>query len=276
MNPADRALASTLDTIEAEAYADLLAAAPTPVTQAMGLHVERIADATLLVATAAPIPLFNRVIGLGNTVPATQDTLDLVLDRYRALGARTVWVHVGGALNADDLRAWLVARGFAPPPRRTWAKVYRSTEEPPSIATPFAVRPVPLEHAEALARVVATAHGMPPPTVPWVAALVGRPDWRAYGAYDGDTLVGGAFLWVRGPHAWLGMGGTLEAHRRRGAQGAMMVARIRDAIASGCTVLTTETGEPIQGEHNPSLANMLRCGFVRVCARENHAPGAWP
>jgi len=34
-----------------------------------------------------------------------------------------------------------------------------------------------------------------------------------------------------------------------------------------------ETGAPVAGEPNPSLANMMRCGFRRVSARLNCQPG---
>jgi hypothetical protein len=33
--------------------------------------------------------------------------------------------------------------------------------------------------------------------------------------------------------------------------------------------VATETGEPIDGEHNPSLANMGRAGFTQVASRLN-------
>jgi hypothetical protein len=49
-----------------------------------------------------------------------------------------------------------------------------------------------------------------------------------------------------------------------------MAARIRPAIEAGCTAIVTETGEPVGDEPNPSLANMLRCGFVRVASRLNY------
>lgn len=268
------ALVRTLDAIEADAYADMLAAAPPPVAAGMGLAVRRVAGATLLLASRAPVSLFNRVIGLGNDAPATEADLDTVLAVYRDAGAMSPWVHVGPASEPLALRGWLGARGFAPPARKSWAKVVRGTEAPPEFATDLTTRELDGGHASALASVLAAAHGMPPPIVPWVAAMVGRPGWRAYGAFDGDTLAGGGFLWTSGERAWLGMAGTLEAHRRRGGQKAVMVARIRDAIAMGCTVITTETGEPVGDELNPSLTNMLRCGFRLAASRDNYALGA--
>ena len=94
----------------------------------------------------------------------------------------------------------------------------------------------------------------------WSASLVARDRWRAYGAFDGDALVGVGALFVEGDVGWLGLGGTLPFHRGRGAQGAVMARRIKDAIAVGCTSIATETGI-LPGRANPSLDNMLRCGF---------------
>lgn len=50
-----------------------------------------------------------------------------------------------------------------------------------------------------------------------------------------------------------------------------MALRIRAAIAAGCTQITTETGEPVADEPNPSLVNMRYCGFKQVCSRLNDA-----
>jgi hypothetical protein len=65
------------------------------------------------------------------------------------------------------------------------------------------------------------------------------------------------------------MGSVAESHRRRGGQQALLARRIVDAIDAGCTAIVSETGEPIADEPNPSLANLLRCGFKVVASRLN-------
>jgi hypothetical protein len=110
---------------------------------------------------------------------------------------------------------------------------------------------------------------MPPALAPVVEALVGRPWWRAYGAFDGDALVAGGVMRCDGRVAWLGLGATLPSHRGRGAQGALMSRRITDAIAQGASTIATEAGTPIDGEKNASYDNMRRCGFELVGARTN-------
>ena len=60
---------------------------------------------------------------------------------------------------------------------------------------------------------------------------------------------------------FLGMGSTLPEHRRKGAQGALMARRIRDAAKLGCEWVCTETGEDTPQRPNPSYHNMIRTGF---------------
>ncbi len=258
------------DAIEADAWRDMIAAAPA----ALGLTVARVADADVLLAPRMPVTMFNRAIGLGLSRPATGDDLDALIECLRARASREHLIHVSPAAAPRELTAWLAARGYAPARRPEWVKVLRGVEAPPVIDTPFTVRPVRPDEAPALATVIPAAHGMPPPLAPWIEALATRDRWAAYGAFDGDAMVAGAMLYVDGPRAWLGMGGTLPSHRNRGAQGALMARRIADAIARGCTAIGTETGAPVADEPNPSLSNMFRCGFREVCRRANYAPAA--
>ena len=62
---------------------------------------------------------------------------------------------------------------------------------------------------------------------------------------------------------------TLEEARGRGAQSAFMERRVADARAAGCQWLSAETWQEFDGQHNPSLHNMLRAGFVEVYDRGN-------
>lgn len=262
--------AARADLIEAEAWQDLFAAAPPALAAQLGLAAREVGGATLLLAPRLPVTLFNRAIALGVRRPATEEDVEALRAAYAAAGVRDYWVHLGAARPAA-LRGWLTARGFTTAPRPTWAKVVRSPAAPPQIETALAVREVGAPEGAALGQVLAAAHGMPPLMAPWIAALAGRPRWRAYLAFAGDEPVAGGLLFQEGRDGWLGLGGTLPAHRRRGGQGAILARRIRDAGAARCDLVTTETGEPVAGEPNPSLANMYRCGFRRVCARENLA-----
>lgn len=266
MSP-DEHSARLADAIEADAWSDMFAAAPP----ALGLAVERVADATVLLAPRLPVMMFNRVIGLGVSQPATPATVDAIDALLRERAADERWVHVSPVSEPAEIADWLRARGYVLARRPAWVKVLRGTEAPPVVATAFTVRPVRADERGALAATITTAHGMPRALAPWIEALAAGERWTAYGAFDGEALVSGAMLYTHQDQAWLGLGGTLPTHRNRGAQGALMARRITDALARGCVTIATETGAPTADEANPSLSNMFRCGFKTVCLRENYA-----
>jgi hypothetical protein len=59
-------------------------------------------------------------------------------------------------------------------------------------------------------------------------------------------------------------------HRRKGAQGALLAARIEAAAATGCEVVVTETGMPQEGEPGASYRNIVRAGFEPQYVRRNY------
>jgi hypothetical protein len=69
--------------------------------------------------------------------------------------------------------------------------------------------------------------------------------------------------------AWLGFGATLKSHRGRGAQGAILAARIRAALEAAAKSISTETGIPHADETGPSFKNIQRAGFRIAYERPN-------
>lgn len=272
--PAPLEAARIADDAEALAFADLFDAAPAALRDRLGLRVERVADATLLLAPGLPTPMFNRAMGLGLRQPADDAALQAIGDAYRRAGIRGWWLHWNPLAAPDEMPAQLRARGFTPPPRRSWAKMLHGREAPPAIATDLGVAPARDDQIAAVTRAIATAFEMPPFMADWLAALHGRSGWRLYAVTDGAEAVGGGCLFESRDLAWLGMGAVLPSRRRRGGQGALMARRIADAIADGAAHIVTETGEAMADEPNPSLGNMQRCGFVRVASRLNFAAPA--
>jgi ribosomal protein S18 acetylase RimI-like enzyme len=81
------------------------------------------------------------------------------------------------------------------------------------------------------------------------------------------VAVGGAF--VHGDVAQLWGGATLPSHRRRGAQSALLAARLLDAKAAGCRMAVVETATEGPGERNQSFHNVRRVGFSPLYERPN-------
>ena len=257
------------DASEAAAYADLYAAAPADLAARLGLRVESIAGAQLLLAPALPVPIFNRVIGFGTFEAASEEVLDTIIERYRAAGVRSFWLSVSPVARPETIASWLAARGFVPPKRRSWAQMRWGVAPPPAIATALSVTVAQAHDAAELAHVVTTAFEMPPPMADWLSALVGRDGWQSYAARHDGRIVGGGFVHTLPPLAWLGMGSILPQFRGHNGQLALFAARIAHAQSAGCTSIHTETGEPAGEEPNPSLMNMVRCGFEQVASRPN-------
>lgn len=265
------AAAAIADDAEAAAFAELYAFAPPALRSRLGLRVEQVADATLLIAPGLPASMFNRAIGLGLRHEADTAEADAIVQAYRSAGCPTWWLHWNPLASPASFPARLLAMGFTQPARRSWAKVLHGPESPPRIPCDLRIEPATARQVGDVMRAIVAAFEMPPFMGEWLAALHGQPHWRIYAVTDGTQVVGGGCLYVSGELAWLGMGGVLASHRRRGGQGALMARRIADAIEAGALHIVTETGEPIADEPNPSLANMKRCGFVTVASRLNFA-----
>lgn len=88
----------------------------------------------------------------------------------------------------------------------------------------------------------------------------GKPGFHHYLAFDGERPVAHAALYVAGGIGYLGWMSTAEADRRRGAQQALIVARIEKARALGVDIIISETLTNLKS----SLGNLHRAGFREV------------
>jgi hypothetical protein len=260
-------LAQVVEFGEAEAYADMLRAAPPNVAKQLGLGVRHFESALALTFEAADMMLFNRVMGLGLKETTTPETVKDVARYYKERGLKNFAIQPSPSAKPDDLPEMLAAEGFAS--GGNWAKVIRGTETPPAIKTDLRIEEVGAEMAKPFADVALAVFGMPPAMGPWLAALVGRPHWYTYLAFDGESPIATGALYIKNEIGWLGIGSTLPSHRGRGAQGAIMTRRVTDGIARGCRWLVTETDEETPEHPSPSYRNMVRTGFTMLYARPN-------
>ena len=253
--------------IEIEAMRDLLAAAPRSLAARYGLALREIGGATCLALAACPeLLLLNRAMGLGLAVPATEGGLDQIVRFYASSGVPWM-VPLGPGARPPQLAAWLEARGFAP--GYAWMKFERGAEPPLAVHTDLRVEAAEPKHADAFARTFLSGYGAPAGLAGLVAALVGRPGWHCFVAFDGGEPAATGALYARGALCWLGAAATHPEYRRRGAQGALLAARIRRAAELGCTTLVTETGERTDARPSVSYRNILRSGFAEAYVRPN-------
>jgi GNAT superfamily N-acetyltransferase len=255
-----------LELIERDAYADMYAAAPATVRSELGIAHRPVDGGMLLMCRGIDHIQFNGLAAYGLSHPPDPEAFDAAIGAFAQAGLKNWIVHVPPA--AAALRDLCIARGLQPH-ARSWAKFHRSVA-PASAQTQLSIREATREDADRFGAVAAQAFGLPPSVGHWLAALVARPGWHCFLAFDGQVAAAAGALFTDGASGWIGIGGTLPAHRRSGAQSALLATRIRKAAELGCTRVTTETGVPHAGEKGPSYDNIRRAGFEIAYVRANY------
>jgi GNAT superfamily N-acetyltransferase len=215
---------------------------------------------------AAPdSPMLNRVVGLGVRRTASEEDVDAAL---AWMGSSTsFYVAVSGSARPSELDSWLAARGL----ERAWGWMAftRGVEGGPEPETGLRLLEVTTRaDAEAFARIVRIGYDLPSSVEPDAARA---PDvgWLCWLALDGDTPASAAALFVSEAVGYLGFAATLPTHRGKGAQTALLAARIRRAAELGCERVLTETGERRDDRPSNSYRNILRAGFQEAGVTAN-------
>jgi GNAT superfamily N-acetyltransferase len=249
---------------ELEAFVDLYGAA----APGLGARVERIGSATCLAFAAAPrSAMFNRALGLGLGSPSREGDVEEVVRFYRESGVECC-VAVAPQAEPAEIASWLGAHGFVP--GYAWAKFRRGLDQLPEVAGELRVEPVDGAEASTFAEVFIRGYGAPELMRDWLAQLPDREGWDCFVAFDGNVPAATGALYSTQGVGWLGIAATLPEHRRRGAQTALLSARIRAAAVAGCDVVVTETGELLEGKPSSSYRNILRAGFELDYVRPNY------
>ena len=263
--------AQDIEETECLAWLDLFAAAPPDHAAEAGLACKRMAGAGALANRAVPITEFNRVMAPGVSVPwSAEDFEEALAWLQRHAGG---WaIQISPVAQPAEIVEWAAARGLEPA-GAGWAKWRRPTAMavPPS-ASALEVRAVGGDHGAEFARVVQQGFGLPESTRPWFAGLPARDGWRTYLAFDGQEPVAAGAMFINGQCAWLGVDTTLTEARGRGAQGALIAARLADGAGAGVLGFTAETANPPSGQEasHASFRNYHRAGFSVAYVRPNY------
>lgn len=272
MNPAEKTLtadlAQHLESIELAAWSDFHKAVSPETASAYGIDAVFSNGACSAVASKIDILAFNRIIGLGIGNQATEEQLDELIAPYRRQGVNRFFVQICPTAVPGSIPQWLKARGFRH--YNNWVKLYRDVKPCPPVETDLHIRLIGRDEAGDFARILASSFGWSATLEPWVAGSVGRPGWHHYMAYDGDTPVATAAIFIDGENGWIDFTSTLPEYRGRGAQGALVERRIADAAALGCKRLVVETAEETPERSAPSYRNMKRFGFQTAYLRPNY------
>ncbi|MGE0651936.1 MAG: GNAT family N-acetyltransferase [Alphaproteobacteria bacterium] len=258
-----------VEDVERAAYTDLAVAAAGLVP--LNLRYELADDALILIAPGDPHFLINRVIGLGVAAPARREAVARFVRDYRGAGIDRYFVHITEDARPAELRAWLAKEGLVR--QRRWMKFVHGGDPVPEPRCDLEVRRVDGTHGEAFGRIVAAGFDMGDASVPALGRLTERSKWQVFMAFAGGEPAATGALFVDGGVGWCDFGVTAPPFRRRGAQRALLAARIGAARDLGCDVIATETGEAVPGDPQHSYHNIMWAGFRELGLRDNYAPG---
>jgi GNAT superfamily N-acetyltransferase len=261
-------LIADAERIEAESMLLYVASAPPAVSARLGITTARIGGGVALAMVNDTTGFWNRAQGLGLTEPVTAAILDELIAFFRSAGTGRTMIQIAPSLLPPDWAGLAAERGLEP--GREWMKLSAPVESLRPAATDLRIGPVGPQELATWAKVWVDGFEMPEPGLAeMVFAAAGNPAFHPYAAWDGETMVGVANLFVYGENALFNAATTLPGHRGRGVQSALISARGRVAAEAGCRRVFAETGVPDVEGTNPSLNNMHRAGLQDLYARRN-------
>jgi hypothetical protein len=238
--------------------------APQPLVDQAQFKCMQIGRGCAISLPSAPAIGLNRIVGVSS--------LDELEAAYQWMSSRTGRRYL--QLNAEAIpqstREWISQRGLAPE-GMGWAKLRRAVPtEQISHAGNVTTRQVKVEEAGVFGKMMCAGFGFPANLEPLWSSIVGKEGWTCFLAELDGTPIATGTMYASGGWAWLGGGTTVSAFRNRGAQKALIAARLNEGAVQGVHTFVVETAEPSAGERNISYANLVALGFTKVYARMNY------
>lgn len=214
----------------------------------------------VFVGATSPI---SRAMGLGMQGPLTTADLDTVEAFFRSQGASPRLELC--PLAHPSLLALAGERGYYIQHfRNVLVRPLRQGEILPDVTTSATIaRAVSAREQQTWLMTVARGFLEKDDVVPeetWISQPMTQvPAVACYIALLGDEPVGGGAMSIRSGLAYLSSTSVRTAFRNRGAQSAMLLARLNDAMDAGCDLVMVETSPG-----SPSQRNLERFGFQVV------------
>jgi len=206
----------------------------------------------------------NRAAHLGLGEALTRAQTQAVVNRFAEHGIGRFFVELEPCTQLDQLRSWLRELELVPFDGTGYPTLLRDSAIPvQDVSCDFEIRPLTVD--DATAQLPALRQAIP--FEDWAAIFVraaAHPDVHPFGAFDGELLVAAAALFAQPPLGYLAITGTRPSYRRRGAQRALIAARLRHAASLELRWCVTETLYALQS----SFSNLRHAGFEVSYERE--------
>jgi ribosomal protein S18 acetylase RimI-like enzyme len=227
-----------------------------------GAELARFGAAVAAVDPSRPeLDFVNRVYGLW---PDDVDQVDQIASFYRDQGVRG-WAELAPARRFGRLADALTRAGAAQIGFHTMLQGAATAAGPAP-----EVQIEPTSDPELFADVILRGHGVPEGERARERSSVARwaeiEGWRLYLArIDGDAA-GAGLLSIEDDLGYLANASTLPEFRRRGVQAALIAARIADAAAAGCELVSAQAGVGSASQRNLERAG-LRVAYTKAVWR---------
>ncbi|MGO4568660.1 hypothetical protein AB4Z52_27315 [Rhizobium sp. 2YAF20] len=251
----------TIRAIEAEAWIDMLDAAPPLARKQLGIATFRSDNACFLACRELPAVPFNRGFAVGPQWSANDKEMMEGL-RWLDRNASKTWVIQVDEEGFNASSAALLRMGIVQEDSG-WIKFF---SRPVDHIVPNEPR---IEIADGgrkatdFANVINAGYGFPTATFEWFKALANRDRWTCYVAYVDDEPCSAGAAFVGSAGAWFGIDATLATARAKGLQSAVIARRLRDVRDKGAVIAMAETGRPatVDSPLGTSFRNYQRAGF---------------
>ena len=194
--------------------------------------------------------------------------VDRIVEFYNGEGVSRffIWLSPNGQL--EEIRLWLVERGFQRWQGTGYPTLLRSAERLPEHQTDLVIRQVDAEEAAQYTSQIGNIYA-DPRFKPIFVETCGAPGHHHFLAFAGDQPVSAGLLTIADDLGVLGWMATAEHARGQGGQSALIVDRVNLAEELGCQWVSGSTLYALES----SLENMQRKGFEIVFDREVYGFG---
>ncbi len=274
--PVDADTAAVIESTEALAWADLVAAAPRAYAARLGLDARQVEGATVMQSSGGGFDrgLFNRPIGLGVLAPATQAAMRDILAGYRSAGITRFMLVAQPHCRPPEYHSWLSDAGLRP--AGAWDRVIRDDAPLERMAhagdRDIAVSRVDHRSAEEWSEFLAGVYRLD--AAPWLRAVHDRPGWHHYLAREEGRPVGARSMYLpgRGRLAFLAIDGPVPGVMTDDFEpdAAVCLAIVADGLGLGARGFVADIEAPSPNRDTTAYQSFGRLGFRVPYTRTHH------